>query len=62
MFGGHSLGAAIGVAIGGWMFDLTTKYDSIWWLSVGLAAMAGVFAILVKETREPPSRAVPATA
>lgn len=62
LFGGHSLGAAIGVVIGGWMFDITAKYDFVWWLSVGLAAMAGVFSILVKETREPPSKAVPAAA
>jgi hypothetical protein len=27
-----------------------------------LAAMAGVFAILVRETRQPPSKAVPAAA
>ncbi len=62
LFGGHSLGAAIGVVAGGWIFDLTLKYDWIWWVSVALAAMAGVFAILVKETRSPPHRAVPAAA
>ena len=58
LFGGHSLGAAIGVVIGGWMFDITAKYEFVWWLSVGLAAMAGVFSILVKETREPPAKGV----
>ena len=62
LFGGHSLGAAIGVVAGGWMFDLTAKYDWIWWISVGLAAMAGVFSILVKENRSPPQNAVPAPA
>ncbi len=51
LFGGHSLGAAAGVSIGGWMFDLTAKYSWIWLLSVLLAALAGVFAILVKEIR-----------
>jgi len=51
LFGGHSLGAAVGVSIGGWMFDLTAKYGWIWWLSVVLAALAGMFAILVKEIR-----------
>tara|TARA_Y100001970_G_scaffold281166_1_gene391381 strand:+ start:8315 stop:9460 length:1146 start_codon:yes stop_codon:yes gene_type:complete len=49
LFGGHSLGAAIGVVIGGSMFDSFAKYDFVWWLSVGLAGLAGVFAILVKE-------------
>ena len=51
LFAGHSLGAAVGVSIGGWMFDLTAKYGWIWWLSVILAALAGMFAILVKEIR-----------
>jgi len=41
----------VGVLIGGWMFDLTAKYGWIWWLSVALAALAGNFAILVKEIR-----------
>ena len=62
LFGGHSLGAAIGVVIGGWMFDISARYDFVWLLSVALAAMAGVFAILVRETRQPPSEAVPAAA
>jgi MFS family permease len=62
LFGGHSLGAAIGVVIGGWMFDISARYDFVWWLSVALAAIAGVFAILVRETRQPPSKAVPAAA
>jgi len=51
LFGGHSLGAAVGVSIGGWMFDLTAKYGWIWWLSVALATLAGMFAIFVKEIR-----------
>ncbi len=51
LFGGHSLGAAVGVSIGGWMFDLTAKYSWIWLLSIVLAALAGVFAILVEEIR-----------
>ena len=62
LFGGHSLGAAIGVVIGGWMFDIFAKYDFVWWLSVGLAALSGIFAILVKETRDPSSKAVRAAA
>ena len=51
LFGGHSLGAAVGVSIGGWMFDQTAKYSWIWLLSIVLAALAGVFAMLVKEIR-----------
>lgn len=59
LFGGHSLGAAIGVLAGGWMFDLSTKYDWIWWLSVFLAALAGIFAILVAENPQKPTEPEP---
>jgi len=62
LFGGHSLGAAIGVVAGGWMFDLTQQYDWVWWVSVALAAMAGVFSILVKENRGPPAKRAPQAA
>ena len=62
LFGGHSLGAAIGVASGGWIFDLTARYDWIWWVSIPLAALAGVFAILVNETRTPRAAARTAAA
>ncbi len=56
LFGGHSLGAAIGVVFGGWMFDLTAKYEFVWWLSAGLAVVAGIFSILVKETCSSPEK------
>ena len=51
LFGGHSLGAAIGVLLGGWIFDLTARYDGLWWIAIALAALAGVFALLVPERR-----------
>ncbi len=51
LFGGHSLGAATGVLLGGWIFDLTARYDGLWWIAVALAALAGVFALLVPERR-----------
>jgi len=53
LFGGHSMGAAIGVVSGGWMFDLTSRYEWVWWISAGLAAMAGVCAIVIRENRPP---------
>ena len=62
LFGGHSLGAAVGVLAGGWMFDLSAKYDWVWWISVLLAVLAGVFAILVKEDRSKPLQPLPAAA
>ena len=63
LFGGHSMGAAIGVVSGGWMFDLTSRYEWVWWISAGLAAMAGVCAILIRENRPPRGEsAIPAAA
>lgn len=60
LFGGHSLGAAAGVAAGGWIFDVTARYEWVWWMSIPLAALAGLFAVFVKEPRRP--RAVTAAA
>jgi MFS family permease len=62
LFGGHSLGAAIGSVLGGWFFDLFAAYDLVWWLSLALAALAGVFAILIPETRPAKPRPVAAAA
>lgn len=62
LFGGHSLGAAIGSVLGGWFFDLFAKYDWVWWLSSALAALAGVCAILIRETRAAPAAPVPVPA
>lgn len=62
LFGGHSLGAALGSVLGGWFFDLFAKYDWVWWLSMALAAMAGVCALMVPETRGPSARAASAPA
>ena len=49
LFGGHSLGAAVGVVLGGRIFDLTARYDELWWIAIALAALAGVFSLLVPE-------------
>ena len=60
LFGGHSLGAAVGAFIGGWIFDLTAQHLWIWWLSFFLAILAGSFALLVKENRLTQERTSPA--
>lgn len=51
LFGGHSLGGAVGALIGGYFYDSMGSYHWVWILSVGLAFAAGVFAILIPETR-----------
>lgn len=62
LFGGHSLGAAFGSVLGGWFFDIFGRYDELWWLSGGLAALAGVCAALIRENRDGGPKPVPATA
>lgn len=47
LLGAHSLGGALGAFLGGFLFDRFARYDVTWWLAMGLAAMAGVFALLV---------------
>ena len=49
LFGGHSMGAAIGAFFGGYMFDLMARYEWVWLTSIGLALLAAVFAILIRE-------------
>ena len=52
LFGGHSLGAAVGVVTGGRIFDATASFEWLWWGSMVLAAVAGLFSVLVHENRE----------
>ena len=59
LFGGHSLGAAVGAMVGGWIFDWTAQYYWIWWLSSLLAVLAGIFALLVNENRVPRGKESP---
>lgn len=47
LFGGHSLGAAAGALMGGWLFDLFARYDWVWNVAFGLAILAGVLTLLI---------------
>lgn len=62
LFGGHSLGAAVGSVLGGWFYDLFGRYDEVWWLSAALSVLAGVCAILIGERRGSPPAAAPSPA
>lgn len=57
---GHSLGGAVGVFLAGRLFDMFGRYDWIWFASVGLAIVAGLLALSIRENRE--DNLVPATA
>ncbi|MFI4996600.1 MAG: MFS transporter [Hyphomicrobiales bacterium] len=56
---GHSIGAAAGAFLGGYLFDLTLRYDWIWLSSVGLAFAAG---LMVLALRDRPKATLPAGA
>lgn len=51
---GHSIGAAAGAFLGGYLFDLTVQYDWIWISSLILAASAG---LMVFSMRDRPAQA-----
>ena len=48
---GHALGAAAGAFIGGWLFDRTLAYDTIWLISIVLALAAGLLVLTIGEPR-----------
>ena len=52
IFGGHSLGAAAGAFLGGYLFDLMATYDWVWIISLLLAFAAAFLSILIPETRD----------
>ena len=46
---GHSIGAAAGAFMGGYLFDLTMQYDWVWFGSLALAVGAGVMVFLLRD-------------
>ena len=57
---GHSMGGAVGVFLAGRLFDLLGRYDWIWFASLGLAIVAGLLVLSIRENRD--SNLVPAAA
>lgn len=57
---GHSLGAAVGAFLGGWLFDLFAQYEWVWLSSIALAIVAGLLVFTIRESRTP--EPVPAAA
>lgn len=53
IFASHSLGAALGSFMGGYLFDLFARYDWVWMISIALALLAALLTILIKENRTP---------
>ena len=50
---GHSLGAALGAWSGGYVFDLTMRYDGVWMISTGLAVGAGLMVFVLRDRQSP---------
>jgi len=48
LFGGHSLGAAAGALMGGWLFDLFAHYDWVWNVALALAILAGILTLMIR--------------
>jgi len=46
---GHAIGAAAGAFLGGYLFDLTLRYDWVWLTSVGLALAAGLMVFWLRD-------------
>ena len=46
---GHSVGAAAGAFLGGYLFDLTLRYEWVWLSSLALAVGAGLLVFVLRE-------------
>ena len=62
IFASHSLGAAAGTFMGGYLFDLFARYDWVWIISVGLAGTAALLTVFIVENRTPSPDPEPAPA
>ncbi len=50
VFLSHQIGSFLGVWLGGKLFDTTGSYDIVWWIAVGLSALAVAANLPVRET------------
>jgi predicted MFS family arabinose efflux permease len=62
VFLSHQIGSFLGVWLGGKLYDATGSYDVVWWIAVGLSAMAVAANMPVRETAIVRSAPVPASA
>jgi len=53
VFMSHQVGSFMGVWLGGVLYDLTGKYDSVWYLAIALGIFAGLINLPVRETAIP---------
>ncbi len=46
---GHALGGAAGAFLGGWLAQTSGSYDLLWYGALGLALLAGIIVLLLRE-------------
>jgi len=56
VFFGHQIGAFLGAWLGGLVFDATGSYNLVWYISIGLAFIAAMANLPIRQT---PPQAVP---
>ena len=49
VFLSHQLGSFVGLWLGGRLYDLTKSYDTMWWISIGLALFAALIHLPIRE-------------
>lgn len=59
---GHQIGAFLGGWIGGYLFDLSGSYLSVWIIAVGLSVAAAIVNVLADESAVPGLQASPGRA
>ena len=42
VFLSHQVGAFLGVWLGGWVYDKTGSYDSVWYIAIGLGLVSAL--------------------
>lgn len=62
VFLSHQVGSFMGAWLGGWLYDTTHSYTMLWWASVGVAAMAALLHLPIRERPAPRQLAVTAPA
>ena len=60
VFFSHQIGSFLGVWLGGYLYDRTGSYDSVWLIAIALGVAAALLNLPVRE--QPIARAVPAPA
>jgi predicted MFS family arabinose efflux permease len=49
VFLSHQLGSFIGVWLGGYLYDRTGSYDTVWWTGVALSVAAALIHVPINE-------------